>query len=380
MNNLRFAIIGGGIAGLSAAIALRRTGIQATIFEASPVISPVGAGLALAANAIQALDRLGIKEEVLSNGQLLAGLSIIDSKGSLISRTDTETLSKRFGVDNFVIHRAALHNVLLANVHPSQLKLNKRIDTISNDDELTLTFKDGSSATVDFLIAADGINSVVRQQLLPDAIPVYSGYTCWRAVVDYPTAGLHDAAEYWGAKGRFGFVPLPHNKVYWYACVNSMADNPKMRMMSPLQLMNRFALYPEIIPDLIQRTPASALIWNDIQDLPALKNFAYDNILLIGDAAHATTPNMGQGACQAIEDAVVLGQELSRHTDPWVAFQHFQERRIRRTQNIVRKSRLLGQIAQAENKMVVAVRNRLLRLTPPSVNRRQLKELYSVDF
>ncbi len=381
MTNHKFAIIGGGIAGLSAAISLKQAGILAHVYEAAAEITPIGAGLALAANAIQAFDRLGIQKEVLNKGLLLTGLSVYDSKGKVISRADAASVSKEFGIDNFVIHRAALHEVLLANIDPSRVHLKKRINQITEDDDhLILSFDDGSVETTDFLIAADGINSVIRKLILPNSISSYSGYTCWRAVVDYPIEGLDEAAEYWGAKGRFGFVPLPGNKVYWYACVNSRPDNPVMRDMSPLLLAKRFSAFPEMIVDLIHRTPANGLIWNDIHDLPALKNYAYNNILLIGDAAHATTPNMGQGACMAIEDAVVLGQELSAQDDPWVAFQRFEKRRIRRTQSIVRKSRFLGELAQAENEMLIAIRNGLLRLVPPAVNRLQLKQLYSVDF
>lgn len=386
-----FTIIGGGIAGLTTAIALRRIGLSVEVFEAAPVVRPLGAGLALAANAVRAFERLGIAQAVVAQGRQLDAFSVLDERGNVVTRTDSRAVSERYGLNNFAIHRADLHRVLLSQLPPNAVQTGKRaVERTEQAASVTVRFDDDTTHQTDYLLVADGIHSPLRRQLLPDSVPRYAGYTCWRAVVNWPGLswpgherpghGLTEATETWGSRGRVGIVPLAGAHVYWFACVNASAGDSQMRKQTPHDLAGRFARYHAPIPDLLARTDPDALLWNDIIDLKPLSRYAFGRTLLLGDAAHATTPNLGQGACQAIEDAVVLADELARNDLPERAFVAFERRRLARTHYVTNTSWRIGQLAQTTNPLLIALRNGLFRRLPARLNERQLETLYTVDF
>ncbi|HNE29135.1 MAG TPA: FAD-dependent monooxygenase, partial [Saprospiraceae bacterium] len=245
---------------------------------------------------------------------------------------------------------------------------------------LSLQFADGSAHATDCLIVADGIHSAIRSQLAPDAVTRYAGYTCWRAVIDDPGLSLSAATETWGKHGRFGIVPLAGGKIYCFACINAPQNDPRMAAMRVAELKKIFSGYHAPIPAILEQWRDDQLIWNDLADLKPLDRFAYGRVVLIGDAAHATTPNLGQGACQAIEDAVILAEMLKKHSDPEQAFRAYEQKRLPRTRFIVETSRRMGAIAQWQNPLLVCLRNVLFRLIPQSVNEKQLHQLLSVRF
>ena len=380
-NKKQFTIIGAGIAGLTTAIALRQIGLQVTIFEAAPVIKPLGAGLALAANAVKAFQKLGIAEPIIEAGRLLDAFVIQDQQGRTITRTNSKVIGRKYGTDNFTIHRAALHRELLKQAVEIPLIMGKRaIQVEQQATNVLVTFDDGTAHTTDYLIVSDGIHSPVRKQLLPDSAPRYSGYTCWRAVINSTGLNLSEATETWGSNGRVGLVPLANNQLYWFACLNAPANDARMRQFTTSDLLTLFSNYHAPIPEVLARTRNEDLLWNDIIDLKPLSHYAFNNIVLLGDAAHATTPNMGQGACQAIEDAVVLADELKTGGSVPDAFKRFEQRRLKRTHYIINNSRRIGQLAQVQNPALIWLRNELFRLLQPSVNEQQFKTLYTVDF
>ncbi|MBN8822819.1 MULTISPECIES: FAD-dependent monooxygenase [unclassified Spirosoma] len=376
-----FTIVGGGIAGLTTAIALNRKNIPTTVFEAAPTMQPSGAGLALAANAIKAFQRLGIADQIIHAGRQLDAFTILDEQGDKITRTDSRIVSQRFGVNNFTIHRADLHKILLAQLPPDSIRTGKRtIHLNRQSDGITVYFDDGTSHKTDYLLVADGIRSPIRQQLIPGCLPRYAGYTCWRAVVNLPGNTLQEATETWGTKGRVGVVPMANDQVYWFACINAPAKSDEMRQMTVQKLADRFANYHAPIPELIAKTPNESLIWNDIIDLKPLNSYVFGRAVLLGDAAHATTPNMGQGACQAIEDAVILADELAKNQPTEAAFAAFDLRRLQRTHYITNTSWRIGQLAQTSSPLLAFLRNGLFRYLPESLNQRRLETLYAVDF
>ncbi|WP_242920942.1 FAD-dependent monooxygenase [Pontibacter liquoris] len=380
---MKAIIIGGGIGGLCAAIALQQQQITTTVYEVAPELKPVGAGVGLAANAIQGLQRLGVAEEVVARGKQLTSLVMFDAAGKVISNMDTQPLSSKYGINNFVIHRADLHAVLHQHLQPGTLVLNKRCQRIDQQNgQVTVTFTDGTQATADLLIAADGINSVVRRQLVPQSKPRYAGYTCWRAVIQNPGVALNEmiSAETWAPQGRVGMAPLPGNRIYWYACINAPEANERMRQLTPAQLAQHFTGVHPPVPTVLAAARPEQLIWGDIYDLKPLRKFAYGRVLLLGDAAHATTPNMGQGACQAIEDAVVLGQCLGQETRIDKALVRYERRRLARTAKVIRLSRMLGAVSQWQNPLLAGARDALFRLMPRQVEQSQMEWLYGVDF
>jgi 2-polyprenyl-6-methoxyphenol hydroxylase-like FAD-dependent oxidoreductase len=377
---MHISIIGGGIAGLTTAIALQRAGIPYTLFESAPAIKAVGAGLVLAANAMKGLQKLGVADAIIDAGRELDAFTIYDDSGKVITRTDCKALSKAHGTTNFTIHRAALHYLLLAQLDSSNIQLNKRAIAVQQDTKgVTVSFADGSEHHTDYLIVADGIHSPIRQQLIPSSVPRYAGYSCWRAVISNKELQLEETSETWGVAGRFGIAPLANDKIYWFACLSGPANNPVFKQYTSQDLYNVFRHFHRPIPELIEATANEDLIWNDILDIKPIEQYAFDRILLIGDAAHATTPNMGQGACQAIEDAVVLGLELI-NVPVVQAFKAFEKKRLSRTHYVINQSRRFGQLAQTQSKPLAAVRNFLIRLTPQWVNQQQVQKIYTTDF
>ena len=377
---MNITIIGGGIAGLTTAIALQQAGYSYQIFEAADSIKAIGAGLGLGANAIQAFNRLGLDKEVIALGRELPSFTIYDQQGVAITKTNNEAIRKKYGVNNFTIHRAALYELLLSKIDRSALFTGKRIIDFEYTDTYNLKFEDGSIRQAGAVIVADGIHSPIRKKLLPKSLPRYAGYTCWRAVIDNSSLQLTETSETWGTNGRFGIVPLAGNKIYWFACVNAAANDPAIKNFRVKDIQERFKNYHAPIPAILQHTTDDLLIWNDIIDIAPVNKYAYGKMLLIGDAGHATTPNLGQGACQAIEDAVVLGDELKHNLSIETAFSQFEKRRLKRTHYIINTSRAIGRVAQVENKLMSAARNSLFRMIPASFNEKQLDKLYRVDF
>jgi 2-polyprenyl-6-methoxyphenol hydroxylase-like FAD-dependent oxidoreductase len=375
-----FLIVGGGIAGLTTAIALKKIGIDAVLAEAAPEIRAVGAGLALAANAMQALRQIGVSEAVIPLGRELKAFTIYDHKGKPISKTNTDPANSRFGISNFTIHRAELHRCLLNQLDAGQVLTGKRSKDITEEGDLyRVDFEDGSFLKAKNVIVAEGIHSPIRKKLLPASNIRYAGYTCWRGVVDDSSLQIEETSETWGAKGRFGVTPLANGQVYWYACINSPHANSKLKDWGKKELLEVFEDFHFPIPQVLSATKPDRIIWNDIMDLDPIDRYALGKIVLIGDAAHATTPNMGQGACMAIEDAAILASCLSKYKDVAEAFLAFEKRRLKRTHNIVKTSWTLGKVAQWENFLLRKLRDNAFRMIPAKQRQRQIEALYDVD-
>jgi 2-polyprenyl-6-methoxyphenol hydroxylase-like FAD-dependent oxidoreductase len=376
-----FAIVGGGVAGLAMAIALQQINRDFALFEQAPELKGIGAGFGLAANAMRALDLLGLRTEVEQLGYYLDSYHILDHKGRLLVAPDTRAMRERYQQRNFAIHRADLHLFLLSKINARRLQLGKKAIRLEQQaNGVTLFFEDGTQHTSRFLIVADGVRSPLRQQLVPSSTPRYAGYTCWRATIDSTGITLNTGTETWGKSGRFGMTPLTHNRIYWYACINATPDNPIYRNYKVRDLIRHFQSYHDPIPAILAHTGDSELIWSDIVDIAPLKHLAYDNILLIGDAGHATTPNMGQGACQALEDVAVLLDELQLEKSVKEAFSSFERRRLLRTKYIIDTSRRIGEVAQWNNSLLVSARNTLMKIMPARLAQKNLDKLLSVDF
>ncbi|HLO79375.1 MAG TPA: FAD-dependent monooxygenase [Chitinophagaceae bacterium] len=375
-----FTIIGGGIAGLTTAIALKRIGIDAMVIEATPEFRPVGAGLSLAANAMQAFREIGIADAVIAAGKNMAALTIFDQKGRVINRTNTERVNAKYGISNFSIHRAALHNVLYSYLSPERVIKGKRSCGIEQLNEgWRVFFEDGSNIESTFLIVAEGIHSPIRKIVAPASKLRYAGYTCWRGIVQNERQ-IVSFSETWGTKGRFGIVPLADNQIYWFATKSVKEPASALKDFGKADLANNFRGYHEPVVDLISATPDQHIIWNDIFDLEPINRYAYGNLVLVGDAAHATTPNLGQGACMAIEDAVVLANCLKKNSKVPEAFERFQAKRLKRTHDIVNGSWQMGKIAQVEDPLVSNIRNAFFRLIPQFVYEKQIDDLFNVNF
>lgn len=377
----KIAIIGGGVAGLTAAIGLQQLGMEVSVYERAPQLKGIGAGFGLAANAMHAFDLLGLGAGVEAIGHFLPSYNILDQQGNILVAPDTRSISDAYQQRNFAIHRADLHQFLMEQLPAECVVLGKEAIRLQQDSQgVRISFADGELLEVDALIIADGVKSKLRQQLLPDSQPRYAGYTCWRAFMDNSAIQLTHSSETWGKAGRFGMTPLVGNKLYWYACINAPANSLTYANFTVTDLQKHFSSYHQTIRDILAHTNDQQLLWNDIIDIKPLKQLAYGNVLLIGDAGHATTPNLGQGACQAIEDVAVLVDQLHETTDLATAFQRVSDRRFARTRYITNTSWQVGKIAQWDNSMLIALRNFAMRILPERMKQLQLRKLLQEDF
>lgn len=369
---MKAIVIGAGIGGLAAGIALRQAGIEVEIYEQAGALQEVGAGLSLWANAVHALDRLGLGDAVrsLSATYGVAGLRTWDGRPLT---TPSGELEKRLGLLVVVVHRAELLDVLVRACDPARVHLGARFDRFAQDDaRVTAVFASGNRAHGDVLVGADGLNSVVRTQLHGPQPPRYSGYTAWRGVVAFDTDRVR-AGESWGYGRRFGYVPMAGRRVYWFATRNTPEGGRNRDEKAHLERL--FRGWHDPIEALIEATPATGILRNDIYDRPVLQRWGNGRVTLLGDAAHPMTPNLGQGACQALEDAVVLARCLREGRDPAAALRAYEAQRIPRANLLVAASRRVGVVGQLQRPLAVRLRNAAMRIISPRVQERQLERI-----
>jgi 2-polyprenyl-6-methoxyphenol hydroxylase-like FAD-dependent oxidoreductase len=236
-------------------------------------------------------------------------------------------------------------------------------------DGVTVTHT-GGQARADLLVGADGLRSTVRRAVWPRASPPrYAGYTAWRWVTPPLLDDADGGGESWGPGTRFGRAPLPDHRVYCYATANT-PEGATSPGREAAELLARFGDWHDPIPALVAAAAHTEVSRHDLYELPDLDSFASDRVVLVGDAAHAMTPNLGQGACQALEDAATLGALLAEEPDVAGALARYDRLRRPRTQDVVRRSRQMGAVGQWSWPPAVALRDRLLPLVPASTTLR----------
>src|SRR5579872_2970833 len=376
--DLKVAIIGGGIAGLTTAIALHQRRIEAKVYETASSWSAVGAGIVLPSNAMEVLGKLGLAHSVQEAGSRIDLLEIRDQGGALIHSVDLRPAAEKFGAHTVAVRRSELHKVLLAAVPADCVQLNKGCECVQNrPDGVTVRFGDGSTATCDFLIAADGLRSAVRQQVAPRAKERYSGQSSYRAIVQHPVAPYLNnvCREFWGPGKRFGFACVDNENIYWYATFDAEAGGADAAEELHARLLDFSRRFPSPIPELIANTKEDQIVRTDIADLPPIRTWHKGRILLIGDAAHASMPDLGQGGAQAIEDAYVLAAQLAVEGNVEHALHRFEGIRRPRVIYVARLSRMVSKLAHISNPGVRWIRDRALRLVPRYIAQRQVEFL-----
>lgn len=368
---MKAIVIGGGIGGLTAAIALHNAGIEAHVYERAPILREIGAGISLWANAIHALEELGLADAIRARvlSELHGGLRTW--RGTVLSAVPPHELTNRFAVSIAVMHRADLLAVLASRVSPQQLHLDHEcIGFLQDAVGVTARFTNEEVVRGDALIGADGLRSAIRAQLFGGGSPRYAGYTAWRAVARFEHPGIVPC-ESWGRGRRFGIVPMGDGRV-WYATQNAAEGGRDPVGQAKQNLAQLFRGWHGPIEALIDSTDESAILRNDIYDREPLPRWSENRVTLLGDAAHPMTPNLGQGGCQAIEDAVVLAACLARSDHVDSGLRDYQDRRIPRTSRIVLRSRRMGDMAQWENPLLCFVRNAIVRAVPSRMKARQI--------
>jgi 2-polyprenyl-6-methoxyphenol hydroxylase-like FAD-dependent oxidoreductase len=354
-------VVGGGIAGLASAIGLRERGWDVEVLEQAPAFEEVGAGLSLWPNALNALDELGVGAVVRQRSILDGETGIRDKRGRWLSRTDVAAIRDRFG-SVALVHRATLLEILRSALPPQCLKAGVAVNHVTAEGVVQCGNR---LLHADLVLGADGLRSTVRTAVWPDSpSPRYAGYTAWRFVTRRPVVDVGPGGESWGHGERFGFATLSDGRVYCFATANVEEGTDGGDLAA---LRDRFGDWHDPVPKLLDEADEADLLHHDLYDLPPLSSFVEGGVALVGDAAHAMTPNLGQGACQALEDAVVLAHCA---TDSDLAA-YDAERRPRATM-ISKRSARIGRVAQLQSTPAVAVRNLVMKATPPSAMLRSL--------
>jgi 2-polyprenyl-6-methoxyphenol hydroxylase-like FAD-dependent oxidoreductase len=363
---MRAIVVGGGIGGLGAAIALRGRGHEVVVLERAPQLDVVGAGITLFANAMNALDLLRVADAVRGAGSPARHSAILTSTGRQLTALPADLLEGAIAV-----HRGDLQAILFQAAGGIQLGA-EVVSVEQTADGVVATLADGTEARGDLLVGADGLRSIVRDSVATPT-PRYGGYTAWRGVSPVPIQAGH-LTESWGVGERFGLVDIG-SRTYWFATANTpegQTDDPAARKA---ELIARFSGWHPPIGSVLDATPDSMILRNDVYFLEPLPRWSHRRMVLLGDAAHATTPGVGQGAAQALEDAVVLADEIADSDDLSAGLARYESIRRPRAALALKLSRRVDAAAQLANPIGCRVRNALARRTPQRIQRRQLAPL-----
>ncbi|TCC43916.1 FAD-binding monooxygenase [Kribbella capetownensis] len=367
MTEQKAIVVGGGIAGLTTAAALIRTGWRVQVLESAPELGEVGAGLAITVNGARALDAIGAGDRVRRDGYAVRPAGSRRSDGEWLLRApDGNGLSRMIG-----IHRQRLHGALAESAVGAELVTGARVTSVvpgSPDGEaarVSWDSADGShSARADLVVAADGIRSVVRGVVFPGHQLAYGGYSSWRAVVA-DTATVDDRfAMVWGPHAEFGALRISAEQVYWYGYVRLPAGHKFPDEVRAVR--EYFASWASDVRALTERAGPDELIRHDVWQLgKQLPQYAVGRVVLIGDAAHPMLPTLGQGANSALEDGVTVGAVFRPDEDLAGALRDYEAQRYRRTQGLVSRSAQMARVgAHLGPGLGQRVRNAMLRLTP----------------
>lgn len=370
---MRAIVIGSGIAGLAAALALHRVGVDVAVYERAPALAEVGAGIGLWANAWRALDHIGagpaVRAAVLPMDR--SEFRVRDGR-RVVAAFRAAVLEDGLGVAPFVaiIHRAELVAALSALLPPETVRYGFAcVGVEAGGDRAVARFANGHADDADAVVGADGIRSAVRAAVLGPGEPRYAGYTCWRGVCPRPPSVAPGyVAEWWGRGRRVGITTLPGDRVYWWAAKNEPAG--RRAADERAFVAAAFGGWAEPVPELIATTPEASVLRNDILDRPPTRGWAAGRAVLVGDAAHPTTPNFGQGGCLAIEDAVVLARCLRGDGPVERRLAAFEAERFPRTAALTREARWFGRVGQWEGTVACWARDRLMGALLPVVGTR----------
>lgn len=344
MYHLKAIIIGAGIGGLTTAIAMQQAGYEIEIYDKTSELRPAGAGISLWSNGVKVLNRLGLGEKLAAIGGQMNRMEYRSHTDELLNHVDLLPLIHRVGQRPYPVSRTDLQNMLLEAVGPEKVQLSMRCVAVEEDEHsATAIFENGFRTTGDLVVGADGIHSTARQYVLGHAIePRYADYVNWNGIVD-ATPGLCDPDSwiiYVGQGKRASMMPIGGDRFYFFFG-SPMA---KGTVVEPAdrrdELANLFDGWPTPVQNLIKQLDPLQTNRLEIHDLNPLEKLVKGRIALLGDSGHATTPTLGQGGCQAIEDAEALTRFLmTTNISVADALQRYEAERKDRTASLVLKAR-----------------------------------------
>ena len=366
---VQIAIIGGGIGGLTAALALQQSGFQAEVFEQAPELLEVGSAIAIWSNATRVLQHLQLAGKILECAGIVEELRWMDQNGFLLNRVSIANPQS----PAVALHRSDLQRTLRQALPQSTIHLGHALVAYRQQgDKMVATFANGSSVESDFLIGADGVHSRVRAQFINDGEPVQRGYTIWRGTSPVTPRAIPPGVgmELYGRGKRFGIGPVGFGRTGWWAAANAESTD---------QVADLFAGWYAPVMELIAATPRGSILRTGATDREPNKNWGTGRMTLLGDAIHPTTPNLGQGCCQAMEDALVLARCFEKRGPTEDALRTYERLRHFRTAALTRISRYYGRVGQLENPIARILRRTALSLPPEAILRRSLQIVFDYE-
>jgi 2-polyprenyl-6-methoxyphenol hydroxylase-like FAD-dependent oxidoreductase len=372
---VRAIVVGGGIGGLTTAVALQRTGLEVVVLERARELRAAGAGIALWANATRVLRRLGLHGAVLEAGAEIGGQARA-WRGRKLFSFSAGDLRRKFGEANLAIHRADLQAALLDALPAGTVRLGAELTGFEQRASgVTAHLAGGEEESGGLLVGADGLYSTVRARVLGDGPPRYAGFTAWRGIVEDARALLPEGAglNLWGRGAEFGLAGVGRGRAYWYATKNAPEGEPEEVAGRKEEVLERLALAYRPARAAVEATREADILRTDLYDREPARRWGVGRATLLGDAAHPMTPSLGQGACQAIEDAAALADALKENPgDPAAALRNYEERRAGRAADIVRRSRRMAAVMQSESPLLCPLRDGLARAMPANLRLRLL--------
>lgn len=355
---MEIAIIGAGMGGLTTGIALKKFGHQVTIYEQAEQILPVGAAISLWSNGVKCLNYLGLTDQVAKLGGQMDNLAYVDGlTGDVMTQFSLYPLIEEVGQRPYPVSRAELQNMLMDEFGREDIHLGKKMVSLKDDGQaVTILFADGSEIKADLLVGADGTHSITRAYVLDEQVERrYAGYVNWNGLVEISDqlAPSDQWTTFVGEGKRASLMPVADNRFYFFFDVPLPVGLDNNRAEYKTLLKGYFKDWCPQVQSLIDAMDEQKTNRVEIHDIEPFSNFYKGNVVIVGDAAHSTTPDIGQGGCQAMEDAIYLARALQINTlGLQDSLKRYQNKRNERTGEMVLRARKRCDVTHMKDELV----------------------------